>query len=94
MNDLRKEIEAWKSVIAQITFGAIEPSNDPHAFLAYINGERSIAKSALAKAFFDRDVLAAEVRAWRRAKYQCDATWDAEEATDTSGALDRAKEAK
>jgi hypothetical protein len=45
----------------------------------------------LAQAEADRDVLAAEVRAWREAKYQCEATWDAEERTDASGALQRAR---
>jgi len=39
----------------------------------------------------DRDTLAAEVRAWRSWEYRCDATWDAEERTDASGALTRAK---
>lgn len=39
----------------------------------------------------DRKVLAEEVRAWRSWKYQCDATWDAEERTDATGALNRAK---
>jgi|LakMenE18May11ns_1017448.scaffolds.fasta_scaffold7770654_1 hypothetical protein len=54
--------------------------------------QRLIEHAAQAEA--DRDVFAAEVRAWRKAKYQCEDTWDAEERTDASGALTRAKEAK
>jgi hypothetical protein len=48
-------------------------------------------RERLAQAEADRDTLAAEVEAWRKAKYQCEATWDAEERTDASGALTRAK---
>jgi len=48
--------------------------------------------AALERAERDRDTLAAEVRAWRSWEYRCDATWDAEERTDASGALTRAKE--
>jgi hypothetical protein len=54
--------------------------------------QRLIEHAAQAEA--DRDTLAAEVRAWRSWEYRCDATWDAEERTDASGALTRAKEAK
>ena len=72
-------------------------TNDETKMLFLIKMVATLEKQ-LEQAMNDGDMLAAEVLTWRNAKYQCNATWDAEERTDESGALQRvlqrAKEAK